>query len=268
MSRSIEVAGRNVEVAEIGSGEPILYLHGFADIHGGRPDWLPFHSDIARDFRVIAPAHPGCGDSAEDDSAETMDDLVFHYLQVIDALGLSDFHLVGSSIGGWIASEIAVRFREKVRTLALLGATGLLVPGAPIGDLFMMVQAENGTRYHGLRQMLFRGADAPEANDFYPDGRMPVELEVRRFRTFRFASRFGFAPPYFYDPKLRQRLTRFDRPALVVAGESDHFVPRSHAEAYAAGLPKSDLEVIVGAGNSIVAERGGDAAALLRNFLS
>ncbi len=267
MRRALDIAGRSVEVAEIGVGAPLLYLHGFADIHGARPDWLPFHHSLGEEFRVIAPAHPGCGDSAEDDLAETMDDLVFHYLQVIDALGLTDFHLAGSSVGGWIAAEIAVRHREKVRTLSLLGATGLFVPGAPIGDLFMMVQAETGTRYEGLRHMLFRAADAPEAHAIYPDGRMTVELETRRYRAFRFASRFGFAPPYFYNAKLRSRLPRFDRAALVVAGESDNFVPRQHAEAYAAGFPKAQLHVAAGAGNSLVVEHGDEVAVLLKAFV-
>jgi pimeloyl-ACP methyl ester carboxylesterase len=268
MRRLLEVAGRSIELAEIGSGEPVLYLHGFADIHGARPDWLPFHQRLGQDFHVIAPAHPGCGESHEDDAAETIDDLVFHYLEIMDALGLADFHLVGSSVGGWIAAEIAVRHREKMRTLTLLGATGLFVSGAPIGDLFMMVQAETGTRYEGLRHMLFRAADAPEAHAIYPDGRMTVELETRRYRAFRFASRFGFAPPYFYNAKLRQRLSRFDRPALVVAGDSDNFVPRAHAQAYAAGFPNGQLHVVAGAGNSVVVERGDEVAVLLKGFLS
>jgi pimeloyl-ACP methyl ester carboxylesterase len=267
MRRALDVAGRLVEVAETGTGAPLLYLHGFADIHGGRPDWLPFHHSLAEEFRIIAPAHPGCGDSAEDDLAETMDDLVFHYLQVIDALGLTDFHLAGSSIGGWIAAEIAVRHREKVRSLALLGATGLFVPGAPIGDLFMMVQAETGTRYEGLRHMLFRAADVREAHAIYPDGRMTVELETRRYRAFRFASRFGFAPPYFYNAKLKPRLPRFDRPALIVAGDGDNFVPREHAEAYATGFPNARLHMVAGAGNSLVVERGDEVAAMLKAFM-
>jgi pimeloyl-ACP methyl ester carboxylesterase len=267
MSRTIVVDGRNVEIAEAGSGAPLLYLHGFADIHGAHGDWMPFHTALARDFHVIAPAHPGCGETAEDDSAETVDDLVFHYLQVIDALGLTTFHLAGSSVGGWIAAEIAVRHPEKIIKLALLGAAGLFVPGEPIGDVFMMVQAENGTQYRGLRQMLFRAADSAEANDVYPDGIMPVERETRRYRTFRFASRFGFSPPYFYSAKLRRRLPRFNRPALIVAGEQDNFVPRTHAEAYAAGLPQATLQIVAGAGNSIIAERGGEAATLVRAFL-
>ena len=139
--------------------------------------------------------------------------------------------------------------------------------GAPIGDLFMMVQAETGTRYDGLRHMLFRAADAPEAHAIYPDGRMAVELETRRYRAFRFASRFGFAPPYFYNAKLRPRLPRFDRPVLVVAGESDNFVPRAHADAYAAGFPNAQLHMVAGAGNSVIVERGEEVAAMLKAFV-
>jgi len=267
MNRPIIVDGRNVEIAEAGTGVPLLYLHGFADIHGARASWMPFHALLANEFHIIAPAHPGCGETAEDESCETIDDLVFHYLQVIDALGLKKFHLVGASIGGWIAAEIAVRYPDKISKLVLLGATGLFVPGEPIGDLFMMVQAENGTQYHGLRAMLFRDSQAAEAHDIYPDGMMPIEYASRRYRTFRFASRFGFAPPYFYDAKLRRRLQRFDRPALVLAGDSDAFVLHAHAQAYAAGLPQAKLQVISGAGNSIIAERGEEAAGSIREFL-
>ena len=96
---------------------------------------------------------------------------------------------------------------------------------------------------------------------------MTVELETRRYRAFRFASRFGFAPPYFYNAKLRSRLPRFDRTVLVVAGESDNFVPRQHAEAYAAGFPNARLHMVAGAGNSLLVERGDEVAAMLKAFM-
>src|SRR5262249_6475191 len=148
----------------------------------------------------------------------------------------------------------------------LLGATGLFVAGEPIGDLFMMVQPQRGTDYSGFRRMLFRDAGAPEALAIYPDGKMEVERESLRFRLFRFASRVGFSPPYFYDRKLRGRLGRFKGPSLVIAGKDDHLVPLSHAQAYAQGL-NGALRLIDGAGNSVAVERPQEAAALIRSHV-
>ena len=83
--RIIDVRGRKVAVAEAGSGgPPLVYLHGFADVHGVAGDLLPFHLRLAQHARVIAPAHPGCNGSDELDSA-SIDDVVFHYLELFDA---------------------------------------------------------------------------------------------------------------------------------------------------------------------------------------
>ena len=86
MSRALDVGGRAVAVAETGSGAPLFYLHGFADIHGSSSDWLPFHRALAAKVRVVAPAHPGCGVSEENEEIDTIEDVVFHYLQLLDAL--------------------------------------------------------------------------------------------------------------------------------------------------------------------------------------
>jgi pimeloyl-ACP methyl ester carboxylesterase len=263
MTETIRIDGRAVALAQAGSGEPLLYLHGFADIHGASGSWLPFHEQVARELRIIAPAHPGCAGSTEDEDIEDIDDVAFHYLQLLDALALPRFHLAGSAIGGWIAAELAVRIPERVRSLTLIGATGLFVPGEPIGDLFMMVQPQRGTDYSDFRRMLFRDSRAPEALAMFTDGKMEVERESLRFRMFRFASRVGFSPPYFYNRKLRGRLGRFKGPSLVIAGTHDHLVPVAHAKAYAEGL-RGELRLIEAAGNSVAVEQPQEAAALVQ----
>ena len=140
--RTFEINGRRVWLLENGSGAPLLYLHGFADVHSVKQSWLPFHEQLAKTARVIAPAHPGCSQSDEDKDIDTIEDVVFSYLEVLDALKLAQFDLVGSCVGGWIAAELAVRHPEKIRTLVLIGATGLFVQGALIGDVFMNAQPE------------------------------------------------------------------------------------------------------------------------------
>jgi pimeloyl-ACP methyl ester carboxylesterase len=261
MSRTLELGGRAVALAEIGAGAPLLYLHGFADIHGSSSEWLPFHRALAEDVRVLAPAHPGCNSSEEDEEIDTIEDVVFHYLRVLDEVGLDEFHLAGASIGGWIAAEIAIRVPERVRSLALIGATGLFVPGHPITDIFMLVQARNGTDYAQFRGTLFRAASAPEALAMFPDGRMPVERELLRYRMFRFASRIGFAPPYLHDRKLLARLPRYAGPAVVIAGQCDALVPLQHAQAYARGLRNAELKLVADAGNSTAVEQPSEVAA-------
>ena len=115
-------------------------------------------------------------------------------------LRLDKFDLVGHCLGGWIAAELAVRHPEKIRKLVLIGASGLFVQGALIGDIFMNAQPEYGSSYATLREMLFSSADQPNALEMFPDGKGELEDEVRRYQMLRLSSRVGFKPPYFLQP--------------------------------------------------------------------
>lgn len=267
--RSIEINGRKVWLLENGQGAPLLYLHGFADVHSVKESWLPFHEKLAQHARVIAPAHPGCAQSDENKDVDVIEDVVFHYLEVLDALKLTHFDLVGSCVGGWIAAELAVRHPEKIRKLVLIGATGLFVPGALIGDVFMHAQPEYGSSYATLREMLFSGANHPMALELFPDGKGELEDEVRRYQMLRLSSRIGFKPPYFYNYSLRNRLHRITSPTLVIWGEKDKFVPRAHGEAYVKLIPNcGELRIIPGAGHSVHVELPGETANLILDFLA
>jgi len=266
--RVIVVHGHEVEILEIGSGPPLLYLHGFCDVHGAVPEFLPFHHALARLFTVIAPAHPGCAGSVEDDDIDVVDDATFHLLYVMDALGLDSVPVAGHCIGGWLAAELAVRHRERITRLCLIGASGLKIAGEPIADLFWQLQPLDGTDRSGLRRLLFAESDTAEALELYPDGRNDIETELLRFKTCRFASRIGFRPPYFQDPRLLGRLGRYDRPALVLWGRGDRLVPLSHGEAYAAGLADARLEVLDDAGHCLHIEAPERAAETVGGFLA
>ncbi len=249
--KMVDVNGRSAFYLDKGTGEPTIYLHGFADVHGVAGDFLPFHDKLATATRLIAPAHPGCSGTGDLPDSSAPEDAVFHYLELFDAMGLKEFNLIGHSIGGWIAAEIAVRHPERVKRLGLIGAAGLFVSGAHIADIFMHTQPERGVDYATLRDMLFSSADAPLAQRYYPNGRGDLDEETRRYEAIRFASFIGFKPPYLYNRSLVSRLHRARMPAAVVWGEKDHFVPRAHGEAYAAGLPgAAGLQVIRGAGHA------------------
>ena len=267
--RTVEINGRKIWLLENGSGAPLLYLHGFADVHSVQESWLPFHERLSQSARVIAPAHPGCAQSDENKDVDVIEDVEFHYLELLDALRLNQIDLIGHCVGGWIAAELAVRHPEKIRKLVLIGASGLFVEGALIGDVFMNAQPEFGASYATLREMLFSSADQPAALAMFPDGKGDLEEEVRRYQMLRLCSRIGFKPPYFYNRALRNRLHRVTAPTLVVWGERDHFVPLSHGETYAKRIPNSvGLKIIPGAGHSVHVEKPAESASLVLDFLS
>ena len=254
-TRALELPGASVALLEGGKGAPLLYLHGFADVHGAVPGWLPFHEALAASMRLIAPAHPGCGASTGAEAMDRVEDLVFHYLDLLDALGLERVDVVGTCLGGWLAAELAVRHPHRVGRLVLLGALGLHVPGAPTADLFMLSQRRDFGKHTDLRRLLFRDADAPLALGMFPDGSAPLPEELLRYQYLTFAARIGWNPPYFYDRKLRSRLRRITAPTLVVWGREDRFVSLAHAEAYHEGIKGSRLVVLDAAGHSVWLEQ-------------
>jgi pimeloyl-ACP methyl ester carboxylesterase len=263
----IDVRGRKVALIEAGVGTPIVYLHGFADVHGVAADLMPFHLALARNHRLIAPAHPGCDGSDEFRQGNRIEDHLFHYCELFDALKLERFALVGHCAGGWIAAEYAVRHPERVTRLALVGACGLLVAGEPIGDIFINSQPNRGTSLASLRHMLFASDQSPLALRYYPDGRGELDEEMRRYGMLRFGSAIGFKPPYFYNRTLSERLYRASMPSVVVWGSDDHMVPVAHGRVYAEGLGSGSLALIAGAGHAAHLERPDDVLARVMPLL-
>ena len=265
-ARTIDVRGRTVEIIETVEGPPLVYLHDIADVHAARSGFFPFHQSLSQNFQIIAPAHPGCAGSEENENIDVIEDVVFHIVEVLDALSLETFHLVGAGAGGWIAAEFAVRHPERLARLALLGAAGLYVPDQPIGDIFMAAQSVDGGMYPDFRNMLFRDASNSEALALFPDGLGEIENEMLRYKMFRFLSRIGFRPPYLYNRTLRDRLYRCGCPALVLWGAEDRLVPTTHAMVYGDELRDAHVEILPGAGHSFWIEQPDDAATLVRGF--
>ena len=266
--RMVDVRGKKVEMLESGAGEPVLYLHDMWDLHTAQGGMFPFHEQLASKFRLLAPAHPGCGESDSIKSIADIDDLAFHYLDVLDALGLQSAAIVGVGLGGWVATEIAVRNPERVSRMALVGAAGLQMPGAQIADIFMYSQHRDGGIMRDLRHLLFGDADSALANSIIPDGRTNIPDEVRRYKSLTLAGRVGWEPPYLHDRKLLDRLHRITAPALLIWGEQDRFVPLANGRAYEANLPRAALKVLPDVGHSAILEAPEQCMALIAPFLS
>ena len=155
-TETVRVADCSVNVMRGGKGPPLLFLHGA----GGAGVWLPFMAALSERYEVIVPDHPGFGRSDTPDWLDQLSDLAYFYLDFIEALGLDQVHLVGHSLGGWIAAEIAVRSTRRLRTLTLVGAAGVHVNGVAEGRHIRLVAG--GARPQSVRRSaLCRTAACP-----------------------------------------------------------------------------------------------------------
>jgi pimeloyl-ACP methyl ester carboxylesterase len=264
----LELAGGRVRLLRGGAGEPVLFLHAA----GGAGAWLPFHSRLAAaGFEVIAPDHPGFGQSDDFPEVEAIDDLVYHYLDVLDLLGFGPGtgwgagavrpHVVGASFGGWIAAELAVHSPELIGSLTLLSAAGLRLPDHPVADVFLMSPAK-------LAAALFHDPP-PLAPAPAPTAGAPPDLDaiIAAYREATSLARFSWVP-YLSDPKLERRLGRITAPTLVVAPSDDRLIPVAHARRYAALIGGADYAEVAECGHAMHVERPAEFAALVASFLA
>src|SRR5258705_363528 len=117
----------------VGTGRPLLMLHGA----GGAGSWLPYMADLAARHDVIVPEHPGFGASDTPDWLDTIPDLANFYLDFLDQFDLKNVDLVGHSLGGWIAAELAARNTRRLASLTLVAAAGIHVKGVEQVDSFL-----------------------------------------------------------------------------------------------------------------------------------
>src|SRR2546423_6953829 len=106
-AETVDVAGRPTVIMSGGTGAPFVYLHSTLGESGM---WLPFFQAFARKYKVLAPTHPGFGQSGGFDQIDTIEDMAFHYVELFDALGLEEPVILGGvSLGGWGAGRFPGR---------------------------------------------------------------------------------------------------------------------------------------------------------------
>ena len=248
----VDVRGGSIQIMRGGEGPPLLFLHSGA----GAGTWLPFHGLLARRFEVIAPDHPGFGGSDDLTEVEAIDDLVYHYLDVLDRLGLERVNVVGASLGGWIAAELAVHSPHRIGRLALLGAAGLRVPGNMATDIFLMTPDQVVATLYKHPEIAAASSPAEPDIDFI--------LAVQR--DMAGLARYGWAP-YLNDPKLERRLHRIGAPTLVLWADDDRVVPIEHGRLYAERIPDATMHVVEDCGHAMYLEQPDAFAAAVTEFL-
>lgn len=237
VGRRIPAREGDVHLLRGGSGEPLLFLHG----GGGAGRWGPAHEALSRRFDVVAPDHPGFGFSDVMDELDSMDDLVYHYLDLLERLEVPRVKVVGISFGGWLAAELAVHSPERVATLVLAAPAGLRLPEHPITDLFLMTPQQR------VRALFHDPARAPAADP------ADTQAAFQAYKDMAALARFGWSP-FMANPKLERRLHRVTARTCVIAGEHDAIVPRAHCERYAQAIPGARLRVLEGCGHAMDTE--------------
>jgi pimeloyl-ACP methyl ester carboxylesterase len=252
--KTLNVRGKFIQLFEGGDGPPLVYLHG-----AGTYWWVPGHDLLAKQRRVMVPVHPGFGTSTGVEEIDDIEDMVFHTLDVLDALGLERVDLVGLSLGGWLAAELALRQPQRVNRLVLVNAAGLRLPDVPTPDLFLATPAES-------RALLFADPHGPIAMAAIPETPPPPDKMILIMRGREAAARVLWNPHKAYR-KLMSRLDRIKTPTLVVWGANDRLFPVAYGHAYQKGIPGARLVTIDRCGHLPPVEAPERFAAAVLDFL-
>ena len=253
--RDVPVRGSRVRVLHAGSGPPLLYLHSAGD-----PGlWMPVLAELATRYTVYRPDHPGFNASEDRPEIGSVHDLAFFYLDLLDELGLDQVVLIGSSLGGWLAADLATIEPRRVSKLVLAGAAGLRAEGT-VPDVFQLSPVE-------LAELTYHTSGARSAAVAEAER---VEQDAERFGQYlrnRSATAHLGWNPYLHDPALPHRLHRIAAPALIMWGAHDRLLPAGCARRWAELLPSAQLTIIEDAGHHPLAEQPDAALEALWPFL-
>jgi len=227
-------------VKRAGTGAPMVMIHG----GGGSPRFLSAMQKLAERFEVIVPQAPGFGGGEPPAWLETIADLANFYLEFLGALDLRRVHLVGLSLGGWTAAELAIRDASRLASLTLMDAPGIFVPGVQQLDPFLLSD-EQAVRATYFDQTL---ADEAIARVLAP------ENEDVRLANQRTVAKLAWQPR-FHNPHLQRWLHRIRIPTLIIWGENDRLFPPVYGAAWAKAVASSRLAVLPRCGHLPIQEQ-------------
>jgi pimeloyl-ACP methyl ester carboxylesterase len=233
----VEVDGCRTHLRRGGAGQPLLFLHGAS----GAPAILPFMERLAARFDVLVPEHPGYGLSGEPEWLENIHDVAYFYLDFVKQLDLKDLVVVGSSMGGWIAMEMAVRDTSRIKSLVLVSPAGIAAPGVLPADIFLMPPEE-------LVSNLFFDQKLAQARLAQPED---VDVSLKNRHT---TARLAWEPR-LHDPFLPKWLHRINVPVKIIWGRHDRILPIGLMHELKRLMPKAEIHVVENAGHLPHAEK-------------
>jgi pimeloyl-ACP methyl ester carboxylesterase len=226
-----------------------LSLHGAVDARR----WLEFHDRLAAQFTVYAPTHPGFGGTPLPGWVKETEDVALHYVDLVKSLSLEKPLVVGMSLGGWIATELAVFRSDLISGLILVSALGVRSE-QPIPDLFITEPME---------AVGYLFADPTKAIALLTQGD-PVDGIVRMWEEQAAVARLTWKRPY--NLQLRRRLHHVTVPTLVIWGGADRLIAPQHGSMLAHEIDGARLEVFDGAGHMVAIEQPARLAEAIARF--
>ncbi len=237
--------GIRCRVLEGGSGAPVVFFHGA----GGLLADNPFLDALAQRYSVFAPEWPGYGESTGEDLLEDMLDFALHGWDVVEALGVRQPHVLGHSMGGMIAAEMACLAPRELARLVLVAPAGLWLDAHPIPDIFAMLP-------HEIAEVLFvdpaRGAALLTGGADLEDIEHLKDFYIVTQRRLAMAGKILFPIP---NRRLSKRLYRVSAPTLLVWGARDRLIPPVYAAQWKASIGNARVETIDDAGHMVPWER-------------
>jgi pimeloyl-ACP methyl ester carboxylesterase len=255
---TVQVSGIDLEINEQGSGAPLLFLHVGYPLGRPAPD-EPVLGLLAKNFRVLAPTHPGFGKADAPAWMKSVDDLAYLYLGLLEQLDLKDVVLVGPSFGGWIANAIAVKSNERLSRLVLANAVGVKLGDRETRDfvdIYAIVDKEIAERAYA--DPAIGTPDIPSLDD---------DTLYYMARTREATARYAWSP-YLHDPKLKNWLHRIDIPTLFLFGEADRITREGYCRDYAALIPGAKFVSMKGAGHFPHREKPAEFAEAVTAFVA
>ena len=249
----IEINGCGINLRRGGSGPTLLFLHGA----GGIPGWMPYLDTLSDSFDVVAPDHPTFGLSDDAEWLSDMNDMAYFYLDFIEQLGLENVHVVGQSLGGWIALEVAVRSTESMASLTLVGSAGIRIKGMPAADIFMM-DPEELTRALLVDENIINAMLALELTEEQED------IEIRNKVS---TARMGWQPRLF-NPSLRKWMHRIDVPTHVIWGDRDQIIAPAYAEEFKSLISGASVTMLDNCGHLPHVEAVGPFTEAVTGFIT
>ena len=254
---TIHVGGTGVTLIRGGAGSPLLVLHEEL----GHPGWLSWHADLARDHSLLVPVHPGFGPLPRADWIITIRDLAGFYSRMLRDMALGPVDVIGFSLGGWIAAEMAAADSNQFRRMALVAPMGLRPPEGEIMDMFVV------TARAYLNASVRDSASAPEFVSLYGGKESAEQFEAwedARAESARLAWK-----PYMHNPSLGPLLEGVNGlPTLIVWGREDAVVPLSAGHRYNQAIAGSELAVFDECGHRPEIEQTAQFVSRVRGFLA
>lgn len=235
-----------------GKGEAVVFLHGGA----GLSVWTPFYQKVSESYDLYVTEHPGFGQSDNPEWLNSVADLALFYLDFIDSLDVEKVHLIGNSFGGWVAAELAARDCSRLKSLTLIGPSGL-APKEGAADIFRWSHEEN------TRNLFHNQAIADRALGTAPT----VEQLAVQLKNQTTVVRLG-AANRLVNPDLSRWLHRINVPTHILWGEHDKLAPASTAEVWKSYIPKAAVTVVADAGHLPHAEKADVVGPAVVEFLA